>query len=122
MLPSMTKPSPFADDSRPTRPVPSPPPQEQGTISQEGEYLCPFLGNSVMPVLKKRSMIQAGPEAGNVELGAEAQFWPCQQEKCALWNDEQSDCSIKLGMDALPRLEILLAPLGKHPFFGGGQG
>lgn len=77
------------------------------TDKEKPDLLCPFIGNMVVPVFEKRIVDSPGPP----KLGVEAKLFPCQGAGCMFWNVERHGCAIKLGFEALPRVEKLLAPL-----------
>lgn len=68
--------------------------------------LCPFINIGIpFPVQNK---VIGSPQQ---QVGVQFMLHPCLKEKCAFWGKENSACSLKLGAEALLRLEDKLAPL-----------
>lgn len=102
-------------------------PSRQGDMKQGNadDKICPFLGTLSIPKMVQPTVIDVGKGA-QPEIGVEARFWPCQVERCSFWNaDEKTipgvgSCSVKIGLDAMTRIEPKLA--GLSGMLGGGGG
>ena len=81
--------------------------------------ICVLQGNMVVPVFGNKSGI-IGPEArgGGQAVALEAKLFPCQKQRCMFWDDEDKDCTIRMGFEAqidavtvLEEVKELLSPL-----------
>ena len=97
------------EGGKPT-PERSPEPRPPAPV-EDARDLCPLIGGIAVPMIDQSKLVRsADPMAG---IGVGFQLMPCQRERCALWNVEQEACSVRLGMDALTRLEGPLLQLGR---------
>lgn len=89
-----------------------------GDIKQakEGDVICPFIGNSIVPMLKPPSIANPG---GRPEMIPSVQMWPCQEALCTMWDAGQGGCTVKFGFKAMQEIVPALAPLKN--MFGGGS-
>ncbi|MGI0149206.1 MAG: hypothetical protein ACREDF_06715, partial [Thermoplasmata archaeon] len=95
----------------------NPPAGGEIELSSEVTDLCPFIGNMTLPQFKQSSIVGPnGPAGGATLAGVQIALHPCVKSRCAQWSVEMESCAIRNGMDALCRLEVILAPLAN--FFG----
>jgi hypothetical protein len=69
------------------------------------DILCPFIGNMMVPVVKRETIERVGAGSARPPMiaGMESRLFPCQLDLCMFWNAEKKTCGIKLGMDAIAK-------------------
>lgn len=92
-------------------PAPSAPPQGI-EVDQELSNLCPFIGT--MPVIAPSSQILT---QGGQMPPVQHVMSPCLGGRCAMWDADNEDCSIKIAneamLDIVGPLEALAKAFGK---------
>jgi len=99
--------NPWKDKLKPPGPT-DPDPDPKAEVSENAGQLCALMG--VMPMIQTaqgriQDLRSQAPEVVNV-------IPSCVGPRCVFYNQEEEDCSIRLGMDALHKL-------GKNPMLGG---